>query len=184
MEEESVTSKMKKIRKQKSMTLKDMSRLTGFSISFLSQMERGISPVTLTSLKKISNALEIPMRELFQEDNLSKDEYVRRDTDIRLQGLRRNYKQMTVLSGHFDQRNMEIFHLTMEPEFVDYEESSHDGEEFYYVMKGTAKFVIENQEYVIGAGETIHYPSKKKHYVQNVEKTELELLCVLTPAIF
>lgn len=184
MKEEAVTSKMKKIRRQKQMTLKDMSRLTGFSISFLSQMERGISPVTLTSLKKISNALGIPVRDLFMEEDEEKNEYVHRDNDVQLQGLQRNYKKFTVLSGHFDQRKMEIFHLVMEPNFMDYEESSHEGEEFYYILKGKARFVIEGKEYTIGEGETIHFPSGKRHYMQNPENQELEMLCVLSPVIF
>ncbi|HOO27980.1 MAG TPA: helix-turn-helix transcriptional regulator, partial [Lachnospiraceae bacterium] len=107
MEEEAVTSKLKKIRKQKKLTLKDMSELTGFSISFLSQMERGISPVTLTSLKKITKALGISMKEIFHEEEASEDSvdiYTRKNPDVRLEGMQRNYKKMTVLSGHFSQR--------------------------------------------------------------------------------
>jgi len=187
MEEEAVTSKLKKIRKQKKLTLKDMSELTGFSISFLSQMERGISPVTLTSLKKITKALGISMKEIFHEEEASEDSvdiYTRKNPDVRLEGMQRNYKKMTVLSGHFSQRKMDIIHLIMEAEFLDFEESAHEGEEFYYVLKGNAQFVIDGVTYYVEQGKTIQFPSGKKHYVRNPGKCELELLCVLTPLIF
>lgn len=183
MMEEEVYLKIKKIRKQNKMTLKNMSDITGFSISFLSQMERGVSPITLTSLKKISSALNLQMKDLFTEPEM-KEEFVRRDSDIELQGLQRNYKQFSVLSGRFDCRKMDIFHLVMEPNFTDFEASSHEGEEFYYVLKGSAIFIIEGYEHRINAGETIHFPSNKNHRVKNVEATVLEMLCVLTPPLF
>lgn len=181
--EEDIYIKIKKIRKQKKMTLKNMSERTGFSISFLSQMERGVSPMTLTSLKKIASALDVQIKDLFTEPEM-KEEFVRRDSDIELQGLQRNYKQFSVLSGRFDNRKMDVFHLVMEPEFTNFEINSHDGEEFYYILKGCASFIIEGVEHSIHAGETIHFPSVKNHQVQNREDTELEMLCVLTPPLF
>jgi len=181
--EEEIYVKIKKIRKQKKITLKSMSEETGFSISFLSQMERGVSPITMTSLKKITSALNIPIKDLFTETEM-KEEFVRRDSDIELQGLQRNYKQFSVLSGRFDSRKMDIFHLVMEPQFTDFEASSHDGEEFYYILKGCAIFVIEGSEHCIRTGETIHFPSYKNHQVQNREDTVLEMLCVITPLLF
>lgn len=50
---------IKKLRKNKKMTLKDVSEKTNLSISFLSQVERSICSVTLESLRKISEALEV-----------------------------------------------------------------------------------------------------------------------------
>ncbi|MFA9377204.1 MAG: helix-turn-helix domain-containing protein [Lachnotalea sp.] len=181
--EEEVYIKIKNIRKQKKMTLKNMSEETGFSISFLSQMERGVSPITMTSLKKISSALDIQIRDLFAEPEM-KEEFVRRDSDIELQGFQRNYKHFSILSGRFDNRKMDIFNLVMEPNSIEFEESSHDGEEFYYVVKGSAIFTIEGLEHRINAGETIHFPSYKKHQVQNREETILEMICALNPPIF
>ncbi len=181
--EQEICFKIKNIRKQKQMTLKNMSEITGFSISFLSQMERGVSPITMTSLNKISSALGIQIKDLFTEPEI-KEEFVRRDNDVELQGLQRNYKQFSILSGRFENRKMDIFHLVMEPQFVDFETSSHDGEEFYYVLKGCAIFIIEGVEHSISAGETIHFPSNKSHQVQNREDTVLEMICVLSPLLF
>jgi Mannose-6-phosphate isomerase len=183
MAEEEVYLKIKRFRKQKKMTLKNMSEVTGFSISFLSQMERGVSPITMTSLKKITSALNIQIKDLFVESE-TKEEFVRRSNDIELQGLQRNYKQFSVLSGRFESRKLDSFHLVMEPHFTDFEASSHEGEEFYYVLKGSAIFIIEGVEHTIKMGETIHFPSYKNHSVKNIEDTELEMLCVLTPPLF
>ena len=51
---ESVSKKIRKIRREKNITLKELSEKTELSVSFLSQFERGISSITLVSLKKIA----------------------------------------------------------------------------------------------------------------------------------
>lgn len=180
---EEVHVKIKKIRKQKKMTLKDMSEKTGFSISFLSQMERGISPITMVSLKKISSALDIQMKSLFDEED-SSEEYYRRGNDAVLLGLQRNYKYFKILSGRFDNRKLDSFFLAMDPKSTGFESGSHDGEEFFYILKGCATFIVDGEKHVIQAGESIHYPSSKPHTVYNHEDEELEMLCILTPLLF
>ncbi len=181
--EQEVHVKIKKIRKQKKMTLKDVSEKTGFSISFLSQMERGISPITMVSLKKISSALDIQMKTLFDEEQNTR-EYYRRDNDAALLGLQRNYKHFKILSGRFDKRKLDSFLLVMEPKSTGFEAGSHDGEEFFYVLKGIGTFIVDGEEFTIKSGESIHYPSTKPHTVYNHEDEELEMLCVLTPPLF
>jgi len=52
-------------RKDKELTLKQMSRRTGLSISLLSQIERAESSASVASLYKISRALKCPITQLF-----------------------------------------------------------------------------------------------------------------------
>ncbi|WP_461206215.1 helix-turn-helix domain-containing protein [Clostridium sp. DL1XJH146] len=181
--EEEVYMKIKRIRKEKKMTLRDVSEKTGFSISFLSQMERGVSSITMVSLKKITSALNISIKSLFVEEDASQECY-RRDNNAILQGLQQNYKYFKILNGRFNNRKLDSFFLTLEPKSTGFEAGSHDGEELFYVLKGCATFIVDNKEYVIKAGESIHYPSTKSHTVYNYEDEELELLCVVTPPLF
>ena len=54
----------------------------------------------------------------------------------------------------------------MKPHFTDFEVTSHEGEEFYYVLSGCGIFIVEGVEHCIHAGETIHFPSDKSHQIQ------------------
>lgn len=181
--EQEIYMRIQEIRKKKGMTLKDVSEGTGFSISFLSQMERGKSPITLVSLKKIADVLEIPMKELFAEPEV-KEEFVRNNSARVLEGMQRNYEEFSVLSGRFDNRKLDGFLLKMEPRFFDFEESSHPGEEIFYVLKGRATFIVDGKEHVVEEGETIHFPSTYPHKIINKEDTHLEMFTVIIPAIF
>jgi len=53
------------MRKEKELTLKQMSRRTGLSISLLSQIERAESSPSISSLYKIALALDTPIQALF-----------------------------------------------------------------------------------------------------------------------
>lgn len=49
---ENIHKKIKNLRLENEMTLKDLSEKTELSVSFLSQIERGSSSLAITSLKK------------------------------------------------------------------------------------------------------------------------------------
>ena len=56
------------LRKDKELTLKQMSRRTGLSVSLLSQIERAESSASIESLYKIAVALDTKLRELFGDN--------------------------------------------------------------------------------------------------------------------
>ena len=56
---------IRSLRKERGLTLKQMARRTGLSVSLLSQIERAESSASIGSLYKIASSLEVPIRELF-----------------------------------------------------------------------------------------------------------------------
>ena len=57
-----IAERIRNLRKEKSLTLKDLSEKTDLSVSFLSQVENGASSLAITSLKKIADALGVSMK--------------------------------------------------------------------------------------------------------------------------
>ncbi len=55
------------LRKERSLTLKQMARRTGLSVSLLSQIERAESSASISSLYKIATALDVQIKDLFGE---------------------------------------------------------------------------------------------------------------------
>jgi two-component system, OmpR family, response regulator len=58
---------IRNLRKDKDLTLKQMARRTGLSVSLLSQIERAESSASISSLYKVAIALEAKVRDLFGE---------------------------------------------------------------------------------------------------------------------
>lgn len=56
---------IRRMRKERSLTLKQMSRRTGLSVSLLSQIERAESSASVSSLYKLARALDVKLTQLF-----------------------------------------------------------------------------------------------------------------------
>ena len=56
---------IRELRKQRGLTLKQMSRRTKLSVSLLSQIERAESSASVSSLFKVATALDVPLTERF-----------------------------------------------------------------------------------------------------------------------
>jgi transcriptional regulator with XRE-family HTH domain len=177
-----ISKKIKDLRLEKGLTLKDLSKKTGLSVSFLSQVERGSSSLAITSLKKIADAFRVPITEFFESE--SNSNYVVKASDRKHFQLKGSELVYARLAGEFNGRSLEPLFVTLSPKQKQSQQFGHPGEEFYYVLKGAACFTVDGEEYFIREGDSIHFPSSCKHSVENPLSEETILLCVLTPVIF
>jgi transcriptional regulator with XRE-family HTH domain len=69
-----LNKKLRLFRKQKGLTLKDLKDLTGLSLPFLSEIERGDSNPSLDSLQLISKAYDISLTELIGDTFVSQND--------------------------------------------------------------------------------------------------------------
>lgn len=61
-------ARIRELRLRKGLTLHQLAGLTGMSVAMISQVERGITDPSLETLRRISEALEVPLFDLFRED--------------------------------------------------------------------------------------------------------------------
>jgi quercetin dioxygenase-like cupin family protein len=55
---------------------------------------------------------------------------------------------------------------------------SHENEQITYILQGALKFIIENKEYVVRAGEVLVIPSNTPHSAEALEDTiDLDIFC-------
>lgn len=180
---EEIHKRIKELRLAKGFTLKEMSEVTNLSLSFLSQVERGDSSLSITSLKKISDALEVSIVSFFEE-NLIDPHYkvsIDKQKPFKIKGGEQSYIR---LSGSFTDRKLEPVIVTLPPKMKEDIQYSHLGEEFYYVLEGSVRFFLEESYYLVEEGETIHFPSKIPHSWDNPNDFESVILSVTTPIIF
>ena len=63
--------------------------------------------------------------------------------------------------------------------------SSHEGEEFIYVLQGKIEvWIDEIENYVLEAGDSLYFESTHAHRWQSLSEKETLLLWVNTPATF
>lgn len=158
-----VGEQLKKIRKEKKMTLKDLAEGAGVSISFLSQVERGKSSVTLESLRKIAEVLDVNPSLFFS------------DTERPFEDASFYYEDLAVAFPNPD------FHpilVTLEPKESDGKPFSHNGHEFVFVVKGTLTLKLDEEEMTLREGQSNYYSSNQSHYWYNYTDEPIQFLVV------
>lgn len=180
---EDIHKKVKNLRLEKGLTLKELSEETGLSLSFLSQIERGASSLSITSLKKVADALGVSMIYFFAEEE-EQDNYFLGKKDHRLFKMAGGEQLYARLAGTFHDRKLEPIKVVLPPFMKEEYSYSHPGEEFYYILQGEVIFYLNGVSYHLVAGDTIHYPSNLKHAWENPTREDAVILSVTTPIIF
>jgi len=180
---------IRRLRRERGLSLRDLGRATGFSISFLSLVERGRSSISLTSLHTVAIALEVEMSVFFpspdaQPEPANAAHVSRRSGDARLQIHGAHTYRLLGATG-FD-RALEPLLVTIAAgeEADSRDDYAHEGEEFAYVLSGELVFTVDGTEHRLEAGDCIHYQSTVTHLVRNDRSRPAEVLWVLTPRLF
>ena len=151
-----VGSTVKSLRKERKLTLKDLATETGLSISFLSQVERGKSSVTLESLKKIADALHVNPSVFFAKDDFQDDFSVRPEGFF--------YKD---LSDGVQNASFAPILVSLQPKEHKGNAFSHDGHEFLFVVEGLLTVEIDGKSVQLNEQQSILFDARKIHYWYN-----------------
>ncbi|MBM7587254.1 transcriptional regulator with XRE-family HTH domain [Bacillus pakistanensis] len=166
----------KRIRKSKKLTLREVSERSGLSVSFLSQVERGNSSVTFTSLRKIAEALEVNINLFFEAEEGS--------PSIKKQSLKTSAVQpnftYTSLVGNMEKPQFYPARIELKAGESHTTPYRHHGQEFVYVLEGELKVVLENHQETLYAHESLHIDSTEKHVWYNETDQPVILLVVST----
>ncbi|WP_332843272.1 helix-turn-helix domain-containing protein [Paraclostridium sp. AKS73] len=74
---EHIGAKIKSLRTQRKMTLKDLSEKTNLSIGFLSQLERGLTSIATDTLGSIADVFEVELSYFFLKPRTKKRPIIR-----------------------------------------------------------------------------------------------------------
>ncbi len=178
-----VGERVKKLRKSYDMTLKDLSQATGFSIGFLSQLERGLTTIAIESLEKIGKAMNVDITYFF-DNTKSRDESVIKSYEREVFRIvndniiyHLSYSNDSILLP----RIIEILPTEPTAELYGY---SHEGEEFIYVLEGVLTLSLKNEVMELYPGDTAHYSSLLKHDWSNHTNRLVKLIVVNYPNTF
>lgn len=177
-------AKVKALRTEKKMTLKQLSEGSGLSVGFLSQFERGLSSIALDSLEKLSEILDSPLSELFEEHT------GRRSADPVVHGIDLQFTEISpriyqsilrTPDASYDMlpRVFTLFPFDSEEDGL--EMYSHEGEEFVYVLEGVVTFFLEDAQYLLYPGDSIHIASTRPHNWANRTARTARILTLNTP---
>lgn len=192
-------------RRQRMMTLKQLSEKTHISVSMLSEIERGLAQPSMSSLKKISQAMGFSFFDFGGEHNghaaspqqeqihpaavargYTKDvKVVRANQRKKLMDPNRSPFMYELLTPDFN-RLIEVLYLQWEPGFSSGPDPIIDppGEKFVLVLKGSVEYQIGETVVQLQVGDTVYYPSGMPVYFRVLGDEPCHAIGVGTPPSF
>jgi transcriptional regulator with XRE-family HTH domain len=184
-EEVRVGEKIKALREQKGLSLKELADLTGFSTALLSQMENHLVSPSLGTIIKMARALGVRVGDFLGETKGEPYTIVRKDERRKVSrfaskdGVKYGYSYES-LGFEKKDRHMEPFIVTLEPATVKTSKTSvHEGEEFIFVLEGEMEVILGSHTDILYPGDSIYYDSTIPHRVQCHQDKNTRILAVL-----
>lgn len=163
----SLGERLRRRRKLLGLTLQQVASGTGLSVGFLSQIERGKAYPSLVSLGSICSVLSMEISDFFKETLSVRS--LQANTERMAFGLAADpgaavtYERLTSsFPGH-----KLLCMISYEPPGYRSEPTSHDGEEFYFVLAGAITVEVEGEVVVLEVGDSAHFPSILRHATWN-----------------
>jgi transcriptional regulator with XRE-family HTH domain len=126
---------LRALREQRALTIASLARRVGISAAAISQIESGTVQPSVTTLRKLAAALEVPVFRFFLPADAAAASLVRR-AERKTLGLARTGARYELVTPSLQGR-LEVMEITMDPGQASAPERiSHPGEECLVIIKG------------------------------------------------
>jgi transcriptional regulator with XRE-family HTH domain len=180
----SVGERVRQVRDKRGLSLEDVSQRTGIDVSMLSQIEEGAVAPPLGTIIRLAKALEMRMGYFISGEEDRPYTIVRhsdRKVVSRYDSKKAKYYgyEYESLAPHKKDRHMEPFLVTLEAAETKEERSTHDGQEFIFVLQGQMEVRLGEDLHILDPGDAIYYDSTVPHLVKTHGKKATKILAVL-----
>jgi transcriptional regulator with XRE-family HTH domain len=176
--------KIKEIRELREVSVEELSERCAISVEQINKIEAGDSTASLTPLLKIARGLGVRLG-TFLDDIEQNSPVITRNNDgnkaVRFVGSSdKNGLVFHALAANKRDRNMEPFIIDVHcPANNDFELSSHEGEEFIFVLEGELEIAYGKEYYRLAVGDSIYYDSIVPHHVHASGGKDARILAVV-----
>jgi|SRR5690625_1906239 len=153
---------IRELRTQRGMTLMDLAEGCGLSQAMISKIENGLGNPSINSLRMIAKALGVPTALLFSQESTGGSSRVLFNSK-RTHSYPQAGVSYTAVSSPI-MRDVRLILIEAEPGAVGGSEAiCHEGFEQGLIIEGQLELTIDNDLYVMNAGDTIAFPSTLPH---------------------
>jgi len=182
--------KIRALRLRRKFTLQVLSKKTGISVPFLSQIENDGAFPPVSTLLKISKALEVNIVYFFGGEPISQRiALVRKDE--RWKTSSRQSQGKADVNYRYETLSHSISGKSMEPFLVEFSHKAeedlifftHSGEEFIFIMEGELEVRFRGFEskqiFVMNPGDSLYFYSDIPHAIRAISEKNVTALVVV-----
>ena len=174
-------SRLRSRRHELGLTLQEVAAKAGLSIGFISQLERGLTSPSLSSLATISIVLEKDITDFLSIPGSGSS--ITRSKNRQPYSFTKGGTHYERISSEFHGHMLNAVIQHHEPGYRS-ESITHDGEELLYVLTGSLTAEIDGNAVILHPGDSLHFESKRRHSSWNHTTKTTSVLVVCTLDVF
>jgi transcriptional regulator with XRE-family HTH domain len=166
---EAVGPRLRALRRNRGITLADLSATTGISESTLSRLESGRRRANLELLLPLARAYGVPLDDLVGAPPTG-------DPRVHMRPVQRYGRTFIPLSRRAGGVQAYKMIIPGRREPAEPDPRAHEGYEWLYVLDGRLRFLLGEQELVLTPGEAAEFDTHLPHWFDAAGSTAVELL--------
>ena len=179
--EEQIGTKIRDLRNQNGLTQEELADRTELTKGFISQLERGLTAPSVSTLLDIVECLGTNLSDFFHEEAApqivyQKEDYFEKEDDAK--------NSITWLVSTAQSKSLEPILVQLQPGQSMPEDKPHEGEEFGYVLSGEIELQYGEESYKVRQGDSFMFPADRKHKISSACKKVSSILWISTPPSF
>lgn len=172
--------KLRVIREMYGLSQRALARKAGVTNGMISMIEQNRNSPSLSTLKKILDAIPISFSEFFSTDFAEKDQIVFKAEELlEIGSTGFSFKQVgRDLKG----KTMQIIHERIEQGADSGEDMlRHESEEGGVVIRGQLELTVGGDVYILGPGDAYYFDSRLPHRFRNIGEGIVEMVSACSP---
>ena len=165
-----VGPRLRAARQARGWTLDGLASRANVSASTLSRLESGKRQATLELLVPLTRQLGIRVDDLLPEGD--------RDPRVRRPAIRRDGMVMVPLAP--ESSSMRAYRITYTAEHRPTQHRVHDGHEWLYVLSGSLRLLLGEQDLVLEAGEAAEFDTRVPHSMSTADGKDVSVLSIFS----
>ena len=161
-------SKIRKLRTAAGITVNELAAQTQTTAGYLSQLERNLADPSLSTLRKIAQALNTPLFSLIEtQDDVA--QIVRKDRREKISFSDTNVI-LEILTPKIESAQGNVFVMTFSllPHcWSNNERVSHNVDECFYVQCGNLEVLVGSETFTLSTGDSIYIKANTPHNIYN-----------------
>lgn len=179
-------NKLRQLRLKKKIALVDLGKHTGLSASMISQLENGKLVPTLPTLARIAMVFDVGLDYFFSDKKRKRLFSVVRAQER----MRFPERSDSPTPGYFfeclafsaQDKSLQAYLAEFPPrEPDDVSEHLHEGAEFFHVIEGEVAIRYQDEEHVLGVGDSVYFDSSVAHSYRGLTESQAKAIVITTP---
>ncbi len=179
--------KIREFRKSQKMTIKELAELSGMSISYISQIERGEIDPSLSSLRKIAAGLQVPMYMLLDDVVVMGNLTIRKDQQVITYSEDHNvsYRFLTPVPSPTYSPEAMLVEFEIAAHAQDTQVPiRHHSEEMAYVTEGQLTVQIGDTDVILNPGDSTVIQKDLPHIYKNNGDVPAKGISSMSPPVW